>query len=190
MKIRDSRTLTQHVPLVIVGLLGGLVASGLLLVMSSGPRGAPIELAEPDDLRVHVAGEVIRPGVYELPFGSIVEDAIEAAGGLGQNASSERINLAGGLEDGQQVFVPIAGSSDGAGPLTAVDPIAPSARLPINTASVAELERLPGIGPVLAQRILEYRELHGPFQRPEDLLEVEGIGPAKLEGLSEYILVP
>ena len=156
------------------------------MLLTSPPRGDPIPLAEPAQLRVHVAGEVIRPGVYKLPFGSIVQDAIDAAGGLSADASQGRINLAAGLEDGQQVYVPELSET---GPPRS-DPGSSAEQISVNTATAPELERLPGIGPVLAQRIVEYREQHGPFQRLEDLLEVEGIGPSKLENLQEYVLVP
>lgn len=156
------------------------------MLLTSPPRGDPIVLAEPANLRIHVAGEVLRPGVYELPFGSIVQDAIDAAGGFGREASQDRINLAASLEDGQQVYVPEISESV---PLSS-NPAASSERVSINTASVPELERLPGIGPVIAQRIVEYREQNGPYQRLEDLLQVEGIGPSKLETLQEYIQVP
>ncbi len=156
------------------------------MLLTSPPRGDPIVLAEPANLRIHVAGEVHRPGVYELPFGSIVQDAIDAAGGLSGEASHDRINLAAKLEDGQQVYVPEVSESV---PLSS-NPAGSSEKISINTASAPDLERLPGIGPVLAQRIVEYREQNGPYQRLEDLLEVEGIGPSKLESLRDYVQVP
>ncbi len=156
------------------------------MLLTSPPRGDPIPLAEPSTLRVHVAGEVVRPGVYELPFGSIVQDAIDAAGGFSADASQGRVNLAASLEDGQQVFVPEFSEAAPPGP----NPGSPAEQISVNTATAPELERLPGIGPVLAQRIVEYREQHGPFQRLEDLLEVQGIGPSKLENLQEYVRVP
>jgi competence protein ComEA len=125
--------------------------------------------------------------VYDLPFGSIVQDAIDAAGGLSADASQDRVNLAAALEDGQQVYVPEF--SDEAAP-SIPNPGNSTEQISINTASAPELERLPGIGPVLAQRIVEYREQNGPYQRLEDLLEVEGIGPSKLESVQDYIQVP
>ncbi len=156
------------------------------MLLTSPPRGEPIVLAEPANLRIHVAGEVLHPGVYELPFGSIVQDAIDAAGGFGKEASQDRINLAARLEDGQQVYIPEVSESV---PLSS-NPVGSSEKISINTASAPELERLSGIGPVLAQRIVEYREQKGPYQRLEDLLEVEGIGPSKLESLRDYVQVP
>ena len=156
------------------------------MLLTSPPRGDPIVLAEPANLRIHVAGEVNRPGVYELPFGSIVQGAIDAAGGFSGEASQDRINLAARLEDGQQVYVPGISEPE----LPRSNSAGPSEKISINTASAPELERLPGIGPVLAQRIVEYREQNGPYQRLEDLLEVEGIGPSKLESLRDYVQVP
>jgi competence protein ComEA len=156
------------------------------MLLTSPTRGDPITLAEPADLRIHVAGEVSRPGVYELPPGSIIQDAIDAAGGFNSEASQSRVNLAATLEDGQQVFVPMI--SESAPPsASAVDS---NEQIAINLATAPELERLPGIGPVLAQRIVEYREQNGPYLQLENLLEVEGIGPAKLDTLRDHVQVP
>lgn len=186
MAAHGSRPLLQRYGPVLIGVFILIAGIGAAMLLTSPPRGDPILLAEPSKLRVHVAGEVLRPGVYELPFGSIVQDAIDAAGGLSADASQGRVNLAAGLEDGQQVYVPEL--SEAAPPRS--DPGSTAEQISVNTATAPELERLPGIGPVLAQRIVEYREQHGPFQRLEDLLEVEGIGPSKLENLQEYVRVP
>jgi len=192
MAANGSRPLLQRYGPVLIGVFILIAGIGAAMLLTSPPRGDPILLAEPSKLRVHVAGEVLRPGVYELPFGSIVQDAIDAAGGLSADASQGRVNLAAGLEDGQQVYVPelseaATSRSDPDGP---AGPAGPAEQISVNTAAAPELERLPGIGPVLAQRIVEYREQYGPFQRLEDLLEVEGIGPSKLENLQEYVRVP
>ena len=186
MATRENSVLGRRAPLMILGGLIGLLIAGVVLLLSSPPRGEPLTLAAPANMRVHVAGAVGRPGVYELPIGSIVEDAIQLAGGLSADASGGRINLAGSLQDGQQVFVP----SDN-GPAPKGSNLEETAlQIAVNIAAAPELERLPGIGPVLAQRIVEYRELNGPFQAIEDLLEVEGIGPAKLESLAKHLVVP
>ena len=186
MEPQERRRAVHNFVPVLIGALIVILGVGIAVLVTSPPRGEPIALADPAPLRVHVAGEVQRPGVYELPFGSIVQHAIDAAGGFGGSASQERINLAAPLIDGQQVYVPQFSEPipQSINPGGSNDPIA------INTATAPELERLPGIGPVLAQRIVEYREQFGPFQRVEDLLEVEGIGPSKLEGLQDHILVP
>ena len=186
MEPNASRSLVQRFSPPLIGALIVLSGVGVATLLTSPPRGDPIALAEPANLRIHVAGEVLRPGVYELPFGSIVQDAIDAAGGFGAGASQDRINLAASLEDGQQVYVPEV--SEPAPPRSNSESV--GERISINTATSPELERLPGIGPVLAQRIVEYREQNGPYQRLEDLLEVEGIGPSKLESLQDYVQVP
>lgn len=178
----------------LAGFLSGLLASGLLLIVSSGPRGEPIELLPPPTprpMRVHVSGEVRAPGVYELTHGAIVAEAIEAAGGPDDEANIEGLNLAAALSDGSRIHVP----KEGEGPATAAavpsdeDP-AESGPLHINSATVPELERLPGIGPSLANAIVDYREGYGPFSSPQDLLSVPGIGPAKLAAIEDLIEVP
>jgi competence protein ComEA len=124
--------------------------------------------------------------VYTLPADSIVKDAMIAAGGPADDADLDRINLASSVTDGQQIYVPRQGEQS-----PPVHP--PSAqrssdlRVNINTADVAALETLPGIGPALAQRILDYRQVHGPFVRAEDIMEVSGIGKATFEKLSDHI---
>jgi competence protein ComEA len=172
----------------LAGLLIGLLSTALILLLTSPPRGQPVQLLPaltPLPLRVHVSGAVQRPGVYELSPGSIVEQAIQAAGGSLPSADLESLNLAAALEDGQQVVVPLPGEDppptgqNGGGEL-----------IRINTATAAELEELPGIGPVLARNIVEHRQAHGPFATPEDLLNVSGIGPSTLESIRELILVP
>jgi competence protein ComEA len=124
--------------------------------------------------------------VYSLGPDSIVKDAVLAAGGPTQDADLDRINLALPVVDGQQVYVPRLDEG--------VLPVEPAFRLPtvivrvnINTADLMALDSLPGIGPAIAQRILDYREAHGPFSRIEDITNVPGIGPATLENLRDLI---
>ncbi len=174
----------------LAGLLAGLLAAGLLLLLISRPRGQPVELLPPptpSPLRVHVAGAVARPGVYALQPGAIVQQALEAAGGAAPDAALEALNQAAPLEDGQQIVVPsrLAASASPAPPLSTAE----NGRLNINTATPPELDRLPGIGPSLAQEIAAYREAHGPFQKIEDLLLVPGIGPAKLALIKDLVTV-
>ncbi len=145
----------------------------------------------PDPLVVHVTGAVVTGGVYVLPPDSRVMDAVEAAGGLTPESDPQRINLAAYISDGQQIFVPYLSVSDGddfnsSGKLPENRP-ASSAGIGINTASRSELEQLPGIGPVLAGRIVDYRETHGPFSEVDDLLNVNGIGPQKLEDIRGHV---
>ena len=178
--LRSSRQL-------LAGVLVGLLLGGVYYLLSAEPRGKPVELLPPLPLRVHVAGAVERPGVYSLPPGSIVQEAITAAGGLRADADLNRLNLAQPLEDGRRIEVPLLVelAAD-----SGVQFSSSEAQLRLNSATAPELEQLPGIGPVLAQNIIEYRDQYGPFQRFEDLLQVEGIGPAKLEGLRDLLVVP
>jgi competence protein ComEA len=129
---------------------------------------------------------VHRPDVYALRPNSIVKDALLAAGGATDDADLDRINLALAVADGQHVYVPHRG--EGALP---IQPTAGSRasgmRLNINTADQAALETLPGIGPTLAQRILDYRQANGPFERIEDIMEVSGIGASRFEDLKSLI---
>jgi len=190
-------------------LLGALVLYGVVRLVERWPRPAPVVVvppasqtpaptatALPGTVLVHVVGAVERPGVYTLPQGSRLQDAVLAAGGLTADADAERINLADFVQDAQQIFVPRRGatpppeptpvSRSGSINLGTAEVAAQAGLVNINTATQAELEALPGIGPAYAQRIIAYREAHGPFQRLEDLLEVSGIGPARyaqLEGL-------
>lgn len=139
----------------------------------------------PGPLRVYVSGAVQHPDVYLLPPGSIVKDAILAAGGAITEADLVNINLAHSIADGEQVHVPRAGEQNPVR-LPAVESL-PGGKVNINTADAATLEALPGIGPELAQRILDYRQAHGPFARIEGLLDVPGIGPGILEKIQEEI---
>lgn len=130
---------------------------------------------------VHVAGWVVAPGVVEVAEGSIVADAVEAAGGLRTGALVDQINLAAPVHAGDQIIVP--GPDDFAadhqeGPIH------------LNRATSSDLQGLPGVGPVLAERIVTYREDNGPFQQIEDLLQVPGIGEAKLSSIRELVRVP
>ncbi|MCZ6631201.1 MAG: ComEA family DNA-binding protein [Actinobacteria bacterium] len=130
---------------------------------------------------VHVAGWVVSPGVVRVAPASIVADAIEAAGGLRPGALVDRINLAAPLRSGDQIVVPGPGalveSSEGG-------------LLALNRASANDLEGLPGVGPVLAERIVAYREQNGPFTEVEDLLQVGGIGEAKLASIRDLVRIP
>jgi competence protein ComEA len=134
-------------------------------------------------ITVHVSGAVRSPGVVQVAASARVGDAIGAAGGALPEADLAGINLAAPLADGQQLLVPTT-SAEG----TAA--VAGDGRVRINVAGVDEMEALPGVGPVLAARIVAYREEHGPFAVVEDLLDVPGIGEAKLAALREAVLVP
>lgn len=150
----------------------------------------PEEAATPGGmLAVHVAGAVRRPGLYELAEGERVADAITAAGGATRAADLNALNLAEPLADGVQVYVARRGETTGAVPTVpdpALSPGVPSA-ININTADAVALEQIPGIGPVRAQAIIEYRTQIGSFDSIDQLLEVTGIGPATLESMRPYV---
>jgi competence protein ComEA len=146
---------------------------------------------------VHVVGQVAAPGLVELPAGSRVADAVQAAGGAGADADLARVNLARPLVDGEQVLVPRPGEQLPAPAGTPVPPAAPGgtgaapsgAPVDLNAVDLAALDALPGIGPVLAQRILEWRQQHGRFSSVDELGEVSGIGERVLEQLRPLVRV-
>jgi len=167
--------------------VAALAGGAMLLWPGGGSTAPPIEIvaARPADttITVHVSGAVAKPGLVSLATGSRVADAVLAAGGALPGALLTSLNLAAPVSDGQQLVVPAAGAgSDGLG--------VGDGRIAINTADVTALEALPGVGPVLAQRIVEHRNRNGPFAVVEDLLDVPGIGEAKLAALREMVLVP
>jgi len=182
-------------------VLSVLIVIGGAVFLLRQPVAEPIEITLPEPtqalptptpgpLRVYITGAVRRPDVYTLPPGSIVKDGLEAAGGPAPDADLDRVNLAQRLSDGQQVTIPRRGE---AVPLTqaTVSPSSatPGGRVNLNTASVQELATLPGIGAVLAQRIVDYRTEHGPFKSIEEIKNVGGIGEAKFEQLQGLITV-
>jgi competence protein ComEA len=139
---------------------------------------------------VHVAGAVRRPGLYELAPGARVADAIEAANGPLRAADVDSLNLAEILADGVQVYVARRGQAPPAAATPAPIGSTPaSSVVNLNTADQAALETIPGIGPVKAGAILQYREEIGSFQSVEQLLDVTGIGPATLEAITPYVSV-
>ena len=146
----------------------------------------PVSTAGSSRVIVHVAGAVVRPGVYELVPGSRVDDAVRSAGGATGDAELGRINLAAPLVDGDQIYVPAVGEDVPPAPASDPHPDGePAATGPIdaNRATADELEALPGVGPATAAAIIAERERNGPFVSFDDLERVPGIGPAKLAGL-------
>ena len=139
---------------------------------------------------VDVAGAVRRPGVVELPVGSRVVDALEAAGGMLPRGNSTTLNLARVLADGEQVLVPARGAAAVPGsPLAPPGGVVTPAQLDLNTATLEQLDTLPGIGPVLAQRILDWRTANGGFGSIDQLREVSGIGDATFAELEALVRV-
>ena len=141
------------------------------------------------DVIVHVAGAVRNPGVFTLPGGSRVGEAVEAAGGSTRRAQLDGLNLARVLTDGEQVLVPDKRSQTApAAPGTsAVAGAAPAAKLSLNQASAADFETLPGIGPVLAERIVAHRDSVGGFTEVGELRDVTGIGEKTFQALAELV---
>lgn len=193
----------KNVLYTLVGVMAGFALAGLLLFISRAPAGEPIKLLPAptkEPIAVHVIGAVPRPGLYEFAEGARVQDAIDAAGGLLASASVDTINLAALLEDGQQLDIPYKAGEE---PTTSNSNDDTSLELPgateessagssqdlinINTASVEELDSLPGIGPTIAQRIIDYRDENGPFQTIEDILNVSGVGPSTFEQIKDLI---
>ena len=182
----------------------GAPAAGEAGEPGAAPAAAPA--AEPP-LVVHVAGAVRKPGVYRLPAGARVVDALAAAGGPADDAAVDAINLAAPIPDGSRLYVPstaevaaqgqpgdaswqaLQAGTGGSSP-AAEGSEAVAGPVRVNQAGPDELQRLPGIGPVLAERIVAYRQRNGPFTSVEDLLGVSGIGPKLLERIRPYVVVP
>ncbi|MDI3534201.1 MAG: competence protein ComEA [Thermosediminibacterales bacterium] len=141
----------------------------------------------PELIIVHVSGAVTNPGVYSMEKGDRVIDAVEKAGGFLEEADPDAVNLAKKLRDEEKIYIPKKGelSPERFDTSTTKD----DERININSAGVSELETLPGIGPALAQRIVDYREKHGKFKSIEELSEVSGIGPKRLDDIRDLIKV-
>lgn len=140
-----------------------------------------------EEIVVHVSGRVLRPGLVRVASAARVGDVIMAAGGALPDARLGEINLAAPVVDGGQVLVPGAGTTTGNGSRLGSDQ---GDLVSLNRATAQDLERVPGLGPVLAVRITNHRESNGPFLEVEDLLDVPGIGEKKLAALREYVVVP
>ncbi|MCJ7724844.1 MAG: ComEA family DNA-binding protein [Acidimicrobiia bacterium] len=176
---------------------GHLVAAAAVLALAAGagawysrsaPEPPPIAVAvgpaAAGPFTVHVSGAVVAPGLIEVPPGARVADAVAAAGGALPGAELSALNLAAPVGDGQQLLVPQESGASAAGGAVA------TGKVRVNTAGAAELELLPGVGPVLAERILQHRESFGPFSVVEDLLDVPGIGEGKLAALRDAVQIP
>ena len=168
----------------------GIVVAGLSVGIALGINDrtrppalpAPASSSIPSQIAVHVAGWVVSPGVVTVTGGSLVADAIAAAGGFRSGGRTDLINLAAPVQEGEQILVP--------GPDVANGGLETDGLIPLNRATAADLEALPGVGPVLAERIESFREANGPFGQVEDLLQVPGIGEAKLASIRDLVRVP
>jgi competence protein ComEA len=185
----------------VLGLIGGGVIGYFtprpapdapIAVATPLPTATPYPTVTPLPMRIHVDGAVEQPGVYDLPPGSIVQDAIEVAGGPTVDADVHVVNLAIELQDQQKVYVPLQGELDAPAPVSGGEPgneVTTGRLIDINAARAVDLETLPRIGPSIAQRIVEYREANGPFKTIEDIQDVPGIGPSTFEGIKDLITV-
>jgi len=176
---------------VIAVLLAGAQASGRTRVLpavsaaqSGAPSAAPSSAAS-SSLYVHVAGEVASPGLYLLKDGARVADALAAAGGATESADPDAVNLARRVVDGEQLLVPAVGAVPAAG--AAPGAAAASGPVSLSTATAAQLEELPEVGPATAAKIVAYREANGPFSSVDQLLEVPGIGEKTLEAFRDQV---
>ncbi|MHB8840913.1 MAG: helix-hairpin-helix domain-containing protein [Candidatus Aquicultor sp.] len=143
-------------------------------------------------LFVHVAGAVARPGVYQVKEGSRVIDALGAAGGALNPSDSNALNLAAKVCDGQKIYVPKKGEApppqvEEASGMGSGAPLASGAKVNLNTASMEQLDALPGVGPSTAKRIIDYRNTSGPFKRVDNLKDVDGIGAKKFDQLKDLV---
>jgi competence protein ComEA len=160
-------------------------------VRSAVTAAPPTVSPTPPPVVVHVAGRVRSPGVYTLSGGARLVDAVAAAGGALRDADLEALNLAALAVDGTQIFVPRKGevAAGGSASVGSSAPGESSGKVNVNTAGLAELETLPRVGEVLAQRIIDYRTANGPFATIDALLDVSGIGQATLDGFRDLITV-
>ena len=181
----------------LLGVLFGLCSAGLILLISRPKPGRAVLLRPPPTpfpLVVNIDGEVRHPGVYPLPLHSRVQDAIEAAGGFTDQASPGSVNQAALLEDGSHIYIPAQISSmenGGVGGSSAIGVSAEGETIPlvnINQASLDELVLLPGIGPVTAEKIINYRQEH-LFTKVEEIQKVPGIGPATYEQIKRFLTI-
>lgn len=173
---------------ILLGLLCGLVAAGLVLLIASPSARISLTVAQSTQsasIQVDVDGSVLHPGVYTLQIGDRINDAIQAAGGLTNDSDTTGINLAAYIKDGQKILVP--GNTHGSS-----SPVASDAQiqlLNLNSATLDELVELPGIGEQKANAIIEYRSTYGDFASLEDLLYVPGIGQSLLDTIRNYVTV-
>ncbi len=153
-------------------------------VTLDGASGDAITASPAPKLVVYVVGAVRRPGLVRLADGARVADALERAGGPSRKADLAAVNLAAPVADGQQVVVPALVPGGGAG--ATAGPAAP-AKVSLASATLEQLDALPGIGPVTAQKIIDWRSAHGPLRSVDDLDAVPGIGPARIEQLRDLV---
>ena len=152
--------------------------------VSASPQASAASAPAQSPVVVHVVGAVRRAGLYRLPQGSRIDDAIRRAAGATRRADLSLVNLAAPLADGMQVVVPVRAAPGAAGVPGETEQSGP---VHLNTATLEQLDGLPSVGPVTAQKILDYRQQHGAFSSVDELDAIPGIGPARLETLREVV---
>jgi competence protein ComEA len=190
LSVGRRRVLAALALAVVAGVLvlrqhGGHAAAPPLRVAPVRPLAAPRRAVRP--IVVDVVGAVREPGLYHLADGARVADAVAQAGGLSRRADRSAVNLAARVADGQQVVVTARGSPGGAA-AAGSGSAAPGAPVSLSAATVEQLDTLPGIGPVTAEKIVAFRQEHGPFTSVEGLDAIPGIGPARLEELKGLVV--
>ena len=152
---------------------------------------APAAPPAPPSIKIHIVGAVQSPGVYQLPADARVEDALKAAGGLNPSADVSSLNLAAPLKDGQQLAVPVAGPSTLGASASSVDASSagPPTKLDLNRASLADLDTLPGVGPVTAQKLLDYRAKQGRFTSVDELKDAKLVTSSTYDKIRELVEV-
>lgn len=193
-----------RVSVAILAAVAAALIVGFGFVLLDGRSAPPIVIDDPRPdatIMVEVVGAVATPGVYSLAGDARIQDGLEAAGGLARDADVDAINLAQHLRDEQRLSVPRRSSgsappppTSGASTNTAAEPVSGDAagnphRLDLNRATVADLDGLAGIGPVLAQRIVDYRSAHGGFRSVDELAEVDGISSRMVDDLRSRVMV-
>lgn len=195
LKLAEVIGSNQPVSKKLLVLMASLVAAGIFLINTiTAPKEAAVsvpaqsEITEVEvkaaEIFVHVVGEVQAPGIYQLNSGARLMDAVFAAGGLSKLADQSSVNLARELTDGEQVVVFKTGEAP-----TVAGAISQGSRISLNQSSALELEQLPGVGPALAGRIVDWREANGGFKKKEDLLNISGIGDKLFAGIKDEVVL-
>jgi competence protein ComEA len=190
LPISRRRALVVACVLVVVLIGGGrLLSRGGSAAPPPPPILPPTTSTIPSRVVVHVVGAVRRAGLYRLSQGDRVADAVARAGGATRKADLSLVNLAALVSDGEQVVVPHRGAVPGGGAAGAGagGPGVPTGPVHLNSATVEQLDTLPGVGPVTAQKIVDYRQTHGAFSSVDELDAVPGIGPARLDELRDLV---
>ena len=195
--MRDLRFTREQIVVAAVVVLGLLFVGSRLLSRSHAVAAPPIPTAASAQgpakpaaaglMYVDVVGAVRRPGLYRLPRGSRVADALARAGGATRKAQLELLNVAAPLADGEQVVVPRPGTATAVATPSGVAGAPAAGPVHLSTATAEQLDTLPGVGPVTAQKIIDYRQQHGGFSSVDELDAVPGIGPARMEQLKGLV---